>query len=163
VANGPRRKTGGVPPGDVGAPPPDGAPPPHINPESQQTGMLVRALQEALKDSVSELRADIAKIETHARSDHRWLTGAFATGVVIVFGALVTGYFHLDDKIQTQSTRVETKIDAASSTINSKIDTEGQHSIDRMDQLGMTMVEIKTKLADLLERIPPVPTPPSHR
>jgi hypothetical protein len=132
--------------GEIGEPTREGAPT-ALTPIAQQTGMLVRAVQEAVQDSVGHLRTEIAQVHVHARSDLKWTMAAFAAGFVLLGGMIFEAYHWVDGHVGTSVTRLEDKI--------SKTD-------DKVDALGISQARIDQKLQDLLDRIPPVPTPPPH-
>jgi hypothetical protein len=110
--------------------------------------MLVRAVQEAVEGSVGHLRTEIGKVQTHARSDLKWTLAALAAGFVLLGGMMFEAYHWVDEHITTAAFRLEDKL--------SKTD-------DKVGTLGINQARTDQKLQDLLERIPPVPTPPPHR
>jgi hypothetical protein len=122
-----------------GSEPPPAGPPPF--PGAAQTGMLVRALEDALVDP----RKDITNLQTSTRTDFWRLLCSFAAGFVLLATMLVVGYHWLDDRIIVQSARLEDRI--------AKTD-------DRVNSLGSLLTRVDQKLQDLLDRIPPQPVAP---
>jgi hypothetical protein len=81
-----------------------------MEPGSMQTRIIV----EAVKASVSTLEANVKEIRDYRYTDLWRHLAAFAAGIVLVVGMLITVYFKIEDKMQilsTTSTRIETKLD----------------------------------------------------
>ena len=75
-----------------------------------QTRMIV----DAVKESVAELKADVKDIKGHRHTDFVWIIGVFATGFLVLLGAMATAYLRLDDKVSELSksqTRMETRLE----------------------------------------------------
>jgi len=83
---------------------------------------------EAVKETVSELKADVRIIKDHRFTDMLWHLGALVATALVLGGMMVAAYFKIQDK---------------------------------MDELSTSSTKVETKLEDLLQRIPPLPTPPS--
>jgi hypothetical protein len=96
--------------------------PTDLSPGAGQTRLIVRAVQDSLRD----VRADVQTIRSGAHSDFRLLLKIFGTAFVILAGMLIFGYFRLEDKITA---------------------------------LTASSIRVDTKLEDLLQRNPPIPTP----
>jgi hypothetical protein len=92
-----------------------------------------RLIIQAIEPTITELRNEMRDIRKSASTDFRWIIGGF----IIVGGMLIAGYFRLDDRIS--------KLEEKFSTITNQT------------------TRIDTKLEDLLQRIPPIPTPPPRR
>ena len=120
-----------------GQPPDDSGQPPSVSTNAAQTGTLVRAVQDALRESTADFRRDISEIRGHSRGDFYRLLYIFGAGFValaIVFG---WGYSRLEDRFTAVSTKIE----------------------DKVDSLEKALIKVDTKLDDLLARIPPAVTP----
>jgi hypothetical protein len=117
-------------------PPDDSGQPPPISPHAAQTGALVRAIQDALKDSIAELKREISETRTHSREDFHRLLYIFGAGFVAIAVLFAWGYSRLEDRFIAVSTKID----------------------DKVDTLSNTVIKVDTKLGDLLERIPPAQT-----
>ena len=121
-------------------PPAEGGPPP-LSPAAAQTGVLVRALQDGLRDSVSDLRREISELKAHAHTDYNHLLYIFGAGFIAIAVLFGWGYSRLEDRFFNVSTKID----------------------DRLGSLEKAVIKVDTKLGDLLERIPPIPTPAPRR
>jgi hypothetical protein len=84
-------------------------------------GGIAESLMQIQK-SIGELTAHVEQTnsriniqEQNFRSDFRWTWTGLAATAVLLIGALIFGYFRLDDKavaVSTGLTKVETKVDA---------------------------------------------------
>jgi hypothetical protein len=86
---------------------------------------------------VQELKDDIKEIKDNRHSDFIFHVNILGGGFLLLAGMIIASYLLLDSRM-------------------SKSD-------DRVNTLTNTSVRIETKLEDLLQRIPPVPTPPPAR
>ncbi|SRR5579883_2097478 len=120
-------------PEDTGSPDSAGSGARDLSAHTAQTGHLVRALHEGLRDAVSDFREDIAGIRDHHRADYWRLLYVFGAGFVALVAVFGWGYSRLDDRF----TRAD----------------------ERRESMEKTLTRIETKLEDLLQRIPPVQTP----
>jgi hypothetical protein len=125
----------------------EGPGPKQLSPESAQTGALVRALQETMKDALNDLRNDIREVRTDLkdirneinkiepaaaksiREEFHKLLLIFGGGFIAVIAVFGWGYTRLDDHM-LENTKASTKDE--------------------------------TKLDDLIARIPPVQASPSR-
>jgi hypothetical protein len=83
-------------------------------------GWMVEMMMQVQR-SIGELSAHVFQIRTNAselrqesKSDFRWTWSGIAAAVVLVIGALIYGYFRLDDRqnnLNTGLTKIETKLD----------------------------------------------------
>jgi hypothetical protein len=106
-----------------------------------QTGALVRALQEALKESNANLRQDMSEIKTHTRADYHRTIYMFGAGFVLICCLFGWGYTRVDDHLSAAASRLD----------------------DKIATLSTTATRIDTKMEDLLARMPPVQTPIPHK
>jgi hypothetical protein len=68
-----------------------------------------------LKAHLEQTRSAVGTHEHAFRTDFRWTWGGLAAAVIILMGALIGGYFRLDDRqsnLSTALTRIETKVDS---------------------------------------------------
>lgn len=91
-----------------------------------------RLIIQAIEPTITELKNEMRDVRKSASTDFRWIIGGF----ILIGGMMIAGYFRLDDRIA----RLE----------------------DKFLTLSNTTTKIDTKLEDLLERIPPISTPPRH-
>lgn len=84
---------------------------------------------QAIEPTITELRNEMRDVRRSASNDFKWIIGGF----ILIGGMMIAGYFRLDDRIS----RLE----------------------DKFLTLSITATKIDTQLEDLLQRIPPVPTP----
>jgi hypothetical protein len=73
-----------------------------------------RIIVEAVKTTVATLESNVKEIRDYRYTDLWRHLAAFAAGIVLVVGMLITAYFKIEDKMQilsTASTRMETKLD----------------------------------------------------
>lgn len=73
-----------------------------------------RILIDAVKEQVSDLKADVKVIKESRHSDLLWHIGVIGTATVIILGVVVSVYFRIDDKIHDltiSTTKIETKLD----------------------------------------------------
>src|ERR1700674_5299685 len=92
-------------------------------PHAVEMGYIVESLMQVQK-SLGELKAHVEQTnsrittqEQNSRTDFRWTWSGLAAATVLLVGALIFGYFKLDDKavvMSTGLTKVETKVDALS-------------------------------------------------
>jgi hypothetical protein len=123
-------------------PPLEGGAPPSLSPTAAQTGVLVRALQEGLRDSVTDLRREISELKRSTDGDYHRLLYIFGAGFIAIVVLFAWGYTRLEDRFITVSDKLS----------------------DQIESLQNTTVKVDTKLGDLLERIPPAVTrPPTRR
>lgn len=122
--------------------------PPHINPAAAQTGQVVRAVQDAVRQGLSDIKADLTKIETRSHTDYHRLLYIFGAGFLALAAMTIEAYRWGHEDLIAASSKVETRIE--------KTD-------DRVVSMGNSLSRIDQKLQDLLERIPPVQTPPPRR
>jgi hypothetical protein len=98
-------------------------PPPPSYPHVVDMGYVLQNLMEIQK-SVGELNGSVKQTnsrlntqESNSRTDFWRTISAIAGAVVLLMGALIYGYFKLDDRvvnISTGLTKIETKVDALS-------------------------------------------------
>lgn len=96
-----------------------------------------RFIVDAVKEAIAEIRDDVREIKGHRVSDIRWHLAGFAAGFVLLSTMLILGYFRLEDKIGGVSNTVR--------------------------DVSTSITRIETKLDDLIERIPPIPSPPPRK
>lgn len=129
---------------------PDGSPEPvvgiptAVTNEAARTGQIVRAVEAAIHAAMGPIKTDVERIERNGHGNFRWLLFAFAAGFLVLAGMAIEAYRWSHEDTTALATRLDTRYD--------KVD-------DRLAGQNATLIEIKTKLGDLLERIPPVPTP----
>jgi hypothetical protein len=104
-----------------------------IDPGTAQTRQIV----DAVKATVAGLQDDVKDIRNYRYTDLLLHIGAFAGGIVLVVGMIITVYLRLDDKILGLS--------------------------EKMQGLSTSQTRIDAKLEDLLQRIPPVQSPAPRR
>jgi hypothetical protein len=90
-------------------------------PHAVEMGYIIESLMQVQK-SLGELKAHVEQTnsriniqEQNSRADFRWTWSGLATATVLLIGALIFGYFKLDDKVAAMSTgliTVETKVDS---------------------------------------------------
>jgi ABC-type transporter Mla subunit MlaD len=131
------------PPRGEGPPPPrslEGAAP-DISAQAAQTRQLVQALENALRDSMADLRKDVGEIKARSHADYHRLLYIFGAGVAALVAVFGWGYNRLDDRLIAVGDKIT----------------------DRAAIISTDLARIDQKLDDLIARIPPVPTPPPHR
>jgi hypothetical protein len=94
--------------------------PPPSYPHAVEMGYIVESLMEIQK-SLGELKAHVEQTNSRLNTQERnsrtdfWRTlSGLAAATVVLMGALIFGYFKLDERIATTSTgltKVETKVD----------------------------------------------------
>lgn len=73
-----------------------------------------RIIVDAVKETVSELKADVKEIKNYRHSDFLWHLGLVGSAFFLLSGILATVYFKIEDKMHAlsiASTRVETKLE----------------------------------------------------
>jgi hypothetical protein len=114
---------------------------PNVPPDVSVAAGQARLLIKAVENAVEELKKDVREIKSHQRTDLVNNAKMFAAGFLILAGMLIYGYFRLDDRL----TKMNEILDSRITTLNN------------------IAIRVDTKLEDLLQRIPPVPTPPARR
>jgi prefoldin subunit 5 len=120
--------------GESGEPPSDGAAP--ITSNAAQARILRDALEQILRETVSELKTEVSTIKTQAHADFKNIIYIFGTGFLLLAGLAIGIYVETDEHLSSAATRLE----------------------DHVNTVEKSLVKVETKLDDLLERVPPVPT-----
>jgi hypothetical protein len=67
-----------------------------------------------IRSTIAHLKSGLERQDTDLKGDFRWTWGGLALAAVIFMGALVTGYFRLEDRqasLENRLTKIETKLD----------------------------------------------------
>jgi hypothetical protein len=129
------------PPRGEGSPPPktlEGAAP-DISAQAAQRRQLVTALENALRDSMADLRKDMGEIKTRSHADYHRLLYIFGAGVAAIIAVFGWGYTRLDDRLIAVSDGVS----------------------DRVAVVGTDLARTDQKLDDLIARGPPTAQTPT--
>jgi hypothetical protein len=119
---------------ESGEPPSDSAAP--ISSNAAQARVMRDTLEQILRDTVSEIKTEVSTIKAQAHTDFRNILYIFGTGFVLLAGLAIAVYLKSDEHISNMVTRLE----------------------DHVGTVEKSLVKVETKLDDLLERIPPVPS-----
>jgi hypothetical protein len=133
--------------GVEGTPTPEGTPT-QLNSDAVRTGQMVRAVQAAVRDGLSDIKTDLVRIESRGDAHFHRLLLIFGAGFLAVASAFGWGYTRMDDHIVASTSRLEDKITRLE---------------DKLATLGNNQTRTDQKLQDLLDRVPPVQTPLPHR